>query len=298
MNWQEDIEYFKEYLKLQRGLTDNSINAYATDIQKLIEYLEMQNLYLTPTDVKLAHLRGMMEWLAKKGIASRTQTRIISGMKQFFKALILDERIDEDPTSLLEAPKMGRKLPSVLSLEQIEAILDNIDLSRPDGYRNRAIIGTLYSCGLRVSELTELLISNISKENGFIRVFGKGRKERLVPINERVLDDIMQYINGFRGDLNVNPKDSDVVFLNKDGKRLSRVSVFNIIKKTVQDAGIDMVVSPHTLRHSFATHLIAGGANVRAVQEMLGHANITTTEIYTHLDQKYLAESIKKHPRS
>lgn len=298
MNWQEDIEYFKEYLKLQRGLTDNSINAYATDIQKLIEYLEMQNLYLTPTDVKLAHLRGMMEWLAKKGIASRTQTRIISGMKQFFKALILDERIDEDPTSLLEAPKMGRKLPSVLSLEQIENILDNIDLSRPDGYRNRAIIGTLYSCGLRVSELTELLISNISKENGFIRVFGKGRKERLVPINERVLDDIMQYINGFRGDLNVNPKDSDVVFLNKDGKRLSRVSVFNIIKKTVQDAGIDMVVSPHTLRHSFATHLIAGGANVRAVQEMLGHANITTTEIYTHLDQKYLAESIKKHPRS
>ncbi|MCQ2235909.1 MAG: tyrosine recombinase XerD [Bacteroidales bacterium] len=298
MNWQDDIEYYKEYLKLQRGLSDNSISAYVTDIKKLTDYLETQQLELAPADVRLKHIRGLIEWLAEKGIATRTQARIISGIKQFFKAMILDDRIEEDPTALIESPKLGRKLPSVLSVEQIESMLDNIDLSRHDGYRNRAIIGTLYSCGLRVSELTDMLISNISFENGYVRIFGKGRKERLVPINERVLGDIKAYIEGWRAEQNVDPKSSDVVFLNKDGSSMSRISVFNIIKKTVADAGIDMVVSPHTLRHSFATHLIAGGANVRAVQEMLGHATIVTTEIYTHLDRNYLEESIKKHPRS
>ncbi len=296
--WQDDIEFYQEYLRLQRGLSVNSINAYTSDIHKLIEYLESQQIELPLSHVKLKHLRGMIEWLTENGISSRTQARVISGIKQFFKCMLLDERIDEDPTSLLESPKLGRKLPAVLSLEQIESILGNIDLSQRDGYRNRAIIGTLYSCGLRVSELTDLLISNISFENSYIRVFGKGRKERLVPINERVLGDIKEYVYGWRAEQNIDTKASDFLFLNKDGKPLSRVSVFNIIKKSVLDAGIDMVVSPHTLRHSFATHLIAGGANVRAVQEMLGHASIMTTEIYTHLDQKYLSESIKKHPRS
>ncbi|MDO4462666.1 MAG: site-specific tyrosine recombinase [Bacteroidia bacterium] len=298
MNWDEDIEFYKEYLKLQRGLSNNSISAYETDIKKLIEYLETQQLELKPSEVKLTHIRGMIEWLAEKGIATRTQARIISGIKQFFKSMIIDERIDEDPTSLIEAPKLGRKLPSVLSVEQIESMLDNIDLSRNDGYRNKAIIGTLYSCGLRVSELTDMQISNISFENGYVRILGKGRKERLVPVNDRVLADIKSYIEGWRSEQDVDPKSSDIVFLNKEGKQMSRISVFNIIKKTVADAGIDMVVSPHTLRHSFATHLIAGGANVRAVQEMLGHATIMTTEIYTHLDRNYLEESIKKHPRS
>lgn len=298
MNWESEIEFFVEYLKLQRGLTDNSVSAYLKDIQKLRDYLDYKQLKVTPDNVNLQHMRGMLEWLTEKGIAPRTQARIISGIKQFFKCLIIDERIDQDPTSLLESPKMGRKLPNVLSLEQIEDILNTIDLSRPEGYRNRAIIGTLYSCGLRVSELTGLLISKLSFENGFITVYGKGRKERLVPINERVQQDINAYINGWRSEIDIDPKSCDVLFLNKNGGPLSRISVFNLIKKAVADAGIDMVVSPHTLRHSFATHLLAGGANIRAVQEMLGHENIMTTEIYTHLDRNYLEESIKKHPRS
>lgn len=298
MNWETELEYFTEYLKLQRGLTDNSIAAYLNDLQKLRDYLEFNNIKASPDMVKLQHLRGLLEWLNEKGISPRTQARMISGIKQFFKCLMMDERLNYDPTSLLDSPKMGRKLPNVLSLEQIEDILNTIDISRPEGYRNRAIIGTLYSCGLRVSELTGLLISKLSFENGFITVYGKGRKERLVPINDRVKEDINAYINGWRSEVNIDPKASDVLFLNKDGGPLSRVSVFNIIKKAVSDAGIDMVVSPHTLRHSFATHLLAGGANIRAVQEMLGHESIMTTEIYTHLDRNYLEESIKKHPRS
>lgn len=298
MNWDSELEFFSEYLKLQRGLSDNSIAAYQKDIQKLREYLDLNHLKATPDTVQLKHLRGMLEWLSEKEISPRSQARIISGIKQFYKCLMIDERLDHDPTSLLESPKMGRRLPNVLSIEQIEDILNTIDLSRPEGYRNRAIIGTLYSCGLRVSELTSLQISKLSFENGYITVYGKGRKERLVPINDRVKEDISAYINGWRGEVNIDPKSSDVLFLNKDGGPLSRISVFNIIKKAVSDAGIDMVVSPHTLRHSFATHLLAGGANIRAVQEMLGHESIMTTEIYTHLDRNYLEESIKKHPRS
>ena len=298
MNWDKDFEDFEAYLKLQKGLSKNSIQAYITDLQKLFLFLKGGGYDISAECVDVQQLRDFLQWLAENGISARTQARIISGIKQFFKSLLIEERIEKEPTALLDVPRVGRKLPSVLSLEQVVDVINAVDDSRQDGQRNRAILVTLYSCGLRVSELVELKISNISFENNYIRVEGKGRKERLVPMNQKVSEALLRYIEGCRNLVPVNPTDSDIVFLNKRGEHLSRVMVFYIIKKAVKDAGLDIVVSPHTFRHSFATHLIAGGANVRAVQEMLGHESIITTEIYTHLDHKYLEDSIKKHPRS
>ena len=298
MNWDKDFEDFEAYLKLQKGLSKNSIQAYITDLQKLFLFLKGGGYDISAECVDVQQLRDFLQWLAENGISARTQARIISGIKQFFKSLLIEERIEKEPTALLDVPRVGRKLPSGLSLEQVVYVINAVDDSRQDGQRNRAILVTLYSCGLRVSELVELKISNISFENNYIRVEGKGRKERLVPMNQKVSEALLRYIEGCRNLVPVNPTDSDIVFLNKRGEHLSRVMVFYIIKKAVKDAGLDIVVSPHTFRHSFATHLIAGGANVRAVQEMLGHESIITTEIYTHLDHKYLEDSIKKHPRS
>ena len=296
MDWKEEIEGFTEYLKLQRGLSDNSVKAYITDLDKLIKSLEDNNRLVGPEDVTLTDLRTAISDIAQKGIGARTQARIISGMKSFFKYLMIEEKIEKDPTEQLQTPKIGRKLPDVLSLNEIERMLTCIDMETQEGVRNRAIIATLYSSGLRVSELINLKISNLSFDSNYIKVEGKGNKERLVPISKAAMNDIEEYINTKRNDVDIKPEAQDIVFLNRMGTQLSRVSVFTIIKEAVAQAGINKNVSPHTLRHSFATHLVNGGANLRSVQEMLGHESIVTTEIYTHVNTQYLKDAIVKHP--
>lgn len=295
MTWETESESYKEYLKLERGLSDNSSQAYITDLDKLINYIKETNSKSEPENIDLNELRGFVQYLNRNKISPRTQARIVSGIKSFFKYLMIEEKIDKDPSAMLEAPKIGRKLPEFLSLEEVETIISLVDTSKPEGVRNRAILDTLYSCGLRVSEATDLKISNLSFADGYIKVEGKGSKERLVPISQRTIDEINEYLE-IRKDLEVDPKDCDILFINRLGTRLSRVMIFNIIKESVRRAGITKNVSPHTFRHSFATHLLQGGANLRAVQEMLGHESIATTEIYTHVDVQHLVEAIEKHP--
>lgn len=297
MNWEQEIEGFQEYLKLQRGLSDNSIKAYINDLLKFVSFLgKNESEVCAPENVVLRQLRDFVASLANDGVGPRTQARIISGIKSFFKYLMIEEKIEKDPTALLEAPKIGRKLPDVLSIEEVDAVINKIDLSRPDGRRNKAIIETLYSCGLRVSEVVDLKLSNLFFESGYIKIEGKGSKERLVPIGKRAIAEINLYLAEFRQKINIAKGSEDVVFLNRSGRKLSRVMIFTIIKKTVAAAGITKNVSPHTFRHSFATHLLNGGANLRAVQEMLGHESIVTTEIYTHVNTEHLKEAIQKHP--
>jgi len=300
MDWESEIKEFNSYLKVERGLSVNSVNAYITDLHKLVDFLN-SGAYegLKPEDVTLAHLKGMMQWLTEKGISPRTQARIISGIKSFYKFLLLEEKIEKDPTALLETPKIGRKLPEILSVEEIDTIINSVDTKKPEGQRNKAILETLYSCGLRVSELINLKISNLFFETGFIKVEGKGNKERLIPISSKAVKEINLYLSEYRRLLNTDPLYEDILFLNRRGKKLSRVMIFTIIKKVVNAVGIKKNISPHTFRHSFATHLIDGGANLRAVQEMLGHESIITTEIYTHLDKEYLKNTVNQyHPRS
>ncbi len=299
MNWEQEISAFKNYLKLERGLSDNSIHAYVTDLYKLVQFLKDQGDELSPDSVTLQHLKDLMESINNRGISPRTQARIISGIKSFYKFLLIEEKIDRDPTSLLEAPKVGRKLPEILSVEEIDTIINAIDIKKPEGQRNKAILETLYSCGLRVSELIDLKISNLFFESGFIKVEGKGSKERLVPISNKAIKEINLYLSEYRRILNIHPEHEDVLFLNRRGKKLSRVMIFTIIKNIARELNLEKNISPHTFRHSFATHLIDGGANLRAVQEMLGHESIITTEIYTHLDKEYLKDTIiHYHPRS
>ncbi|WP_068472314.1 site-specific tyrosine recombinase XerD [Saccharicrinis aurantiacus] len=299
MIWESEIEDFKGYLKVEKGLSDNSIHAYHTDLNKLIQYLKEKDYRVNPEEVTIVHLREMVEWVAQKGISARTQARIISGIKAFYKYLLIEEKIEKDPTALLVPPKIERKLPELLSVEEIDSIINCIDTKKPEGQRNRAILETLYSCGLRVSELIELKISNLYFETGFIKVDGKGKKERLVPISSKAIKEINLYLSEYRRLLNIHKDSEDVLFLNRRGKRLSRVMIFTIIKNLVTKVGIKKNVSPHTFRHSFATHLVEGGANLRAVQEMLGHTSIVTTEFYTHLDSQYLKETMSQfHPRS
>lgn len=299
MNWEQEISAFKNYLKLERGLSDNSIHAYITDLYKLVQYLKDQGEELGPDKVNLQQLKDLMESINNRGISPRTQARIISGIKSFYKFLLIEEKIDRDPTALLEAPKVGRKLPEILSVEEIDKIINAIDIKKPEGQRNKAILETLYSCGLRVSELIDLKISNLFFESGFIKVEGKGSKERLVPISSKAIKEINLYLSEYRRILNIHPQHEDVLFLNRRGKKLSRVMIFTIIKNIARELDFEKNISPHTFRHSFATHLIDGGANLRAVQEMLGHESIITTEIYTHLDKEYLKETIiHYHPRS
>lgn len=299
MNWSPYIKGFETYLLLERSLSENSIEAYKYDVDKLYQYFVQTEQEKTPEQVKLSDLESFILYINKIGIGEFTQARIISGVKAFYKFLLMEDMIDVDPTELLEGPKLRRKIPDVLSYDEIRLIFDSMDVSdvKKGGHRNRAILETLYACGIRVSELINLKISNYFPEEGFVRVIGKGDKERIVPIGSSAINQVSQYVEHTRKTLNIAPGHEDFVFLNRRGKRLSRVMVFLVIKKAVEQAGIDKVVSPHTFRHSFATHLVEGGADLRVVQDMLGHESITTTEIYTHLDRTYLRDTLLRfHP--
>lgn len=275
---------------LEKGLSKNSVMAYRRDVEKLEQYLEILELDLSPKTIELKDLKAFLEYLHELGFAATSQARLISGLKAFFNFLAFEKVIPTSPTDLLEAPNLSRKLPAVLNFEEIEQLLAAIDLSKPEGHRNRAIVETLYACGLRVSELTSLKISNLYLDIGFVKVVGKGNKERFVPIGE----DAIKYINFYRQDRNhlKTIHNDDVLFLNRRGKPLSRVMIYYIIKDLAKAINLEKNISPHTFRHSFATHLIEGGADLRAIQDMLGHASITTTEIYTHLDTAYLRDTI------
>lgn len=295
MNWQIYLSNFKSYLRLEKSLSPNSISAYISDVQKLIQYLEFEKLEVSPENITLRQLQDFISWIAKMEIAASSQARIISGIKAFYKYLLLEDIITEDPTQLLESPRLKRSLPEVLNVEEIKNLIDTIDLSKENGERNKAILETLYACGLRVSELINLKISNIYFKEEFIRVIGKGDKERLVPISRKALKQIKIYIDNVRINLSIKAGQEDYIFLNKRGSQLSRVMIFIIIKDLIEKCGIKKKISPHSFRHSFASHLVEGGADLRAVQEMLGHESITTTEIYTHLDTNYLKKMIENH---
>ena len=297
MSWENSIKEFKYYLKVERSLADNSVNAYIRDIRKLADF--SSKIKVNELNISVNEIREFIADLNSKKISARSQARIISGVKAFFKYLIIEDYITNDPTMLIENPKIGLKLPEVLSVDEIELIISSIDLSNKQGERNRAILETLYSCGLRVTELINLKISNINFKEGYIKVIGKGDKERLTPIGSNALKYISIYVNEVRIHQKISKNHEDFVFLNNRGSKLSRVMIFTLIKRIVDKVGIKKKVSPHTFRHSFATHLIEGGADLRAVQEMLGHESITTTEIYTHLDRDYLRSNIMQfHPRS
>jgi len=297
MNWDLWIKGFLSYLKIEKGLSENSCLAYQQDVLKLKDF--SAPLHLNADQLNYDNLKEFIALLYDLGLSARTQARIISGIKQFFGYLMLEQAITQDPSELLEQPKIGRKLPEVLSLEEIDALLNAIDVSKPEGHRNRAIIETLYSCGIRVSELANLKRSDLFFEEGFIRVIGKGNKERLVPVSPSVEKEISWYVEHQRCHLSIEKGDEQIVFVNRRGKRLTRVMIFTIIKQLSERIGLSKNISPHTFRHSFATHLLEGGANLRAIQEMLGHESITTTEIYTHMDQRFLRDAILTyHPRN
>ncbi len=298
MDWKSSIKGFQHYLKLEKSLSANSIDAYLRDIEKLHQYLEMTGDITMPENISLEQLEQFVQYIHKLGLNDRSQARIISGIRAFYKFLLMEDAINHNPTELLEGPKLSRKLPDTLSYDEINQLINVIDLSTPEGTRNKAMLETLYSCGLRVSELVNLKISNLFLEVEFIKVVGKGNKERLIPIGSDAIKYINIYRSTVRNQIGIKPGSEDYLFLNRRGNLLSRVMVFMIIKELAAKAGITKSISPHTFRHSFATHLVEGGADLRAVQEMLGHESITTTEIYTHLDREYLRETIAKyHPR-
>lgn len=287
------------FLQLEKSLSANSIEAYSRDIEKLATFMELQYDSLEPARIELQHLTSFLAWVNELGLSARSQARIISGIKSFYKFLLLEDVIETDPTALLETPRIGRKLPEVLNHKEVELILEQIDLSSPAGRRNKAMLEVLYGCGLRVSELTGLKLSNIYFDQGFIRITGKGNKERLVPIGRIALKEINNYLPDRNSLPKIERDHEDILFLNRRGRKLSRVMVFTMIKELVAAAGIKKNISPHTFRHSFATELIDRGADLRAVQEMLGHESILTTEIYTHLDREFLRDAIIRfHPRS
>ena len=297
MSWETSIKGFKSYLQIERSLSTNSVQAYIRDVKKFANYaipLELNQLKINREDIS-----EFLKTLQNDNISARSQARIISGIKAFYKYLIIEDYIKYDPTELIESPKVGFKLPDTLSLIEIDKLISAIDLSQQHGERNRSILETLYSCGLRVSELINLQLSNINFNENYIKVTGKGNKQRLSPISGKALKYLSIYINEVRIHLDIKKGNSDFVFLNNRGTKLSRVMIFLIIKKLAEKIGLNKKISPHTFRHSFATHLIEGGADLRAVQEMLGHSSITTTEIYTHLDNDYLRSNIIQfHPRS
>ena len=299
MKWEDSKKGFETFLRLEKNLSQNSIAAYINDINKLMGFLDENFKRLTPEKVRLNHLRSFIENINDRGVSPRTQARTISGIKSFFKYLLMEGKINSDPTTLLESPKIGRKLPDVLSMEEIDLIIDGVDLNKAEGQRNKAMLETLYSCGLRVSELVNLKVTNLFFDQGFIKVEGKSEKERLVPVSSKAIEEITKYLQGYRKTLKISPESENVLFLNRRGKKLSRVMIFTIIKNLAEKVNLNKKISPHTFRHSFATHLIRGGADLRAVQEMLGHESILTTEIYTHLDRDYLKNTITHfHPRS
>jgi len=297
MNWKQALNDYQYFLKIERGLSDNSVQAYARDIRKFADFNEKYDpksnpLKVTETDIK--------EFIYKVGpeMAARSQARLISGLRSFFDYLIFEKYREDNPTDLVESPKLGRKLPDTLSAKDIDAIIGQIDRSTPEGERNRAMLETLYSCGLRVTEMIELKISDLFFEEGFIRVIGKGNKQRFVPVNDHIIKIIDAYRNLIRTGISVQKDYEDTLFLNRRGSQISRNMVFMILKELVKKAGIKKRVSPHTLRHSFATHLLENGADLRAIQQMLGHESITTTEIYVHVDRSHLKQVMNKfHPR-
>lgn len=295
--WDSYKKHFKAYLQLEKSLSDNSTEAYLHDIDKLTDYLRDHGETKSPGDISLQDLQQFVQWVAQLGMMPTSQARIISGIRAFYKYCMLEDIVAEDPSLLLQAPKPKRSLPDVLGYDEIEAILAQIDVSTPEGARNKAIVETMYSCGLRVSELVNLRISQLYLDIGFVKVLGKGSKERLVPIGRDAVKFLNIYLKEIRVHIAVKPGNEDVVFLNRRGQQMTRVMIFLIIKDLVKKAGIKKTVSPHTFRHSFATHLIEGGANLRSVQEMLGHESITTTEIYTHLDREFLRQTLEQfHP--
>lgn len=292
--WNTYKKGFKAFLQLEKNLSENSVMAYLADLEKFMQFLSIQGISVSPNEVSLSLIESFLKWINEFGITATSQARIISGLRNFFQYCVQENIIVADPTILLEMPKLQKKLPTVLSYEEIERMLKAIDLSTPEGTRNKAMIETLYSCGLRVSELLDLRLSSIYKDSGFVRVIGKGNKERLIPIGDEALKFIDLYVSNVRVHIPVISTFSDIVFLNNRGRKLSRVMVFLIIKELTKKAGINKNVSPHTFRHSFATHLIEGGADLRAVQDMLGHESIITTEIYTHLDREFLRETLQQ----
>ncbi len=297
--WELHIRQFSNYLKLERSLSANSIEAYVRDVSKLHQFMNMTFPTVGPQAVTAKHLQAFLQYVSELGMSAFSQARILSGLKAFYKYLMFEEVIDKDPTALLEGPKLGRKLPDTLDYLEIVKLFEAIDLSKPEGARNRAMLEVLYSSGLRVSELVELKISNVYFDIGFVRVIGKGNKERLVPIGRDALKYLKIYLEEIRVHVPVKKGFESHVFLNRNGKKLTRVMIFIVIKNLAAAIGLKKTISPHTFRHSFATHLIEGGADLRAVQEMLGHESITTTEIYTHLDRDYLRQVIQEfHPRS
>ena len=299
MQWESYIRGYRQYLQLERSLSPNSVEAYIHDINSFTNYIQSQGLEINPEQVELHHLQEFVMWVAELGLSASTQSRMISGLKSFYKYLLIEDILSTNPAELLETPRMAKKLPDTLSIEEIEQIIGAVDMSSNSGQRNRAILETLYGCGLRVSELINLKVSDIHFNEGFIRVSGKGNKERLIPVGGAARKHILLYMDHDRIHLTIAKGQEDFLFLNRRGSRMSRVMIFYIEKEMTEKAGIRKEISPHTFRHSFATHLVEGGADLRAVQEMLGHASITTTEIYTHLDRNYLRSNILEyHPRS
>jgi integrase/recombinase XerD len=293
--WESYKKGFKAYLQLEKSLSDNSVEAYMRDVEMLTQYFQHKKSLKTPSEIILKDLQQFLKWITELDMSASSQARIISGIRAFYKYCLLENISKTDPTTLLEAPKLKRILPDTLSFEEIENIISQIDLSKPEGGRNKAIVETMYSCGLRVSEVVNLKISQLYLNVGFIRVIGKGDKERLVPIGRSAIKYVNIYKNKIRIHTTVKHGNEDILFLNQRGSKLSRVMIFYIIKDLALKAGIRKTVSPHTFRHSFATHLIEGGADLRAVQEMLGHESITTTEIYTHLDREFLRKTLEQH---
>jgi integrase/recombinase XerD len=299
MTWPAAIQAFRAYLLLERSLSANTLEAYLNDVQKFVRYLEIEKLDILPLAVRRSDLEKFILWVNNLGLEASSQSRLISGLRAFYKFLLVEDLLDDDPTELLESPRLMRKIPAVLSVHEIQAMLAEIDLSEPQGVRNRAIVETLYACGLRVSELVNMKITNLFLEANFVKIIGKNDKERLVPIGGEAVKYLTMYLEHVRGrSENIKQGEENFVFLNRRGQHLTRVMVFYIIKELAEKAGITKNISPHTFRHSFATHLVEGGADLKAVQDMLGHESITTTEIYTHLDTEYLKETIYLyHPR-
>jgi integrase/recombinase XerD len=295
--WEAYKKGYKAWLQLEKSLADNSVQSYLQDIDKFTGYLQLKNDLKVPGDIELKDLEHFIEWINELGLSASSQARIISGLRSFYKYCLLEQITAIDPTVLMEAPKLKRTLPDILSFEEIERIIGAIDLSKPEGGRNKAILETMYSCGLRVSETVNLKISCLYLDVGFIKVIGKGDKERLVPIGTDAVKFINIYKNNIRNHITIAAGEEDILFLNRRGSRLSRVMIFLILKELARKAAIKKNISPHTFRHSFATHLVEGGADLRAVQEMLGHESITTTEIYTHLDREFLRNTLQQfHP--
>jgi integrase/recombinase XerD len=295
--WEPYKKGYKAWLQLERSLSDNSIEAYLRDIDKLTQYLQAAGTLKNPEAIELKDLQSFLHWIGELGLNAASQARVLSGIRSFYKYCSIEQIVKQDPTTLLESPKLKRALPDILSFDEIEAIIGHIDLSKPEGGRNKAILEVLYSCGLRVSEVVNLRISCLYLDVGYIRVIGKGDKERLVPIGNAATKYIRIYQDEIRIHVPLKPGNEDILFLNRRGAKLTRVMIFLLLKELARQSGITKNISPHTFRHSFATHLVEGGADLRAVQEMLGHESITTTEIYTHLDREFLRETLHRyHP--